>query len=387
MTEMWRLFPFPTLRSGLFSDGALFPVPPDCLDCKTLACAAGRSPVGDVEVCRYGFGYSRIDDERTIVGLACTDGSSSPKRARKRWTTASGNRVHAASVARAVATARSLGPGVVNEFELAQEAAQASFRSDPQMLAAIGRNLIEAEPDFHARDHDLIQLVAQIKSNAEALLIERAPGETNNPARARVARAEGTIFFAAEQMIGKLDAQAYLKRPNEAVGLEDRWGIHRLVMKYVYIYELQAEQKDLRITHTGSSIGKCNFKSDAVGAVVLGVIDNLVKYAPAGSSASIQFSETSDSVSVQFTSLGPKISRAEVDLILLAGVRGAAAQASGLTGQGIGLAVAKTVADTLGLGLTCVQEPSPDHRFVDRFQTTFLITIPRCDGDTINSRA
>ena len=114
-----------------------------------------------------------------------------------------------------------------------------------------------------------------------------------------------------------------------------------------------------------------------------GILDNLIKYAPAGSRATVVFDEDKEKVVLKFISLGPKVEVAEYEKIFLPGFRAAAARAKVTTGLGIGLAVAKTVSDSLELDLAISQRPDEDRMFRSHFETTFSIRLERVsDGDS-----
>jgi signal transduction histidine kinase len=189
---------------------------------------------------------------------------------------------------------------------------------------------------------------------------------------------EGAIYFSTELMLLKMDALTYLHEINLVYGQEKTFRIHPLVLKYVRIYAWQANQKHLDLQLSGDCYNVYRYNTEAVGVVVQGLLDNLVKYAPAGSKATIVFAEDPSQVVISFTSLGPRIHVDEVQQIFHPGYRGRAAQSlESSGGLGVGLATAKRVSDALDLNLTVHQDIKEDLKYRDRFSTTFGITLSR----------
>jgi signal transduction histidine kinase len=192
-------------------------------------------------------------------------------------------------------------------------------------------------------------------------------------------RALGSIYFATELLRGKIDATLYLNEPNRAYGGETRFELHRMITKYFRIYRWQAEQKHMTFETTGACFATVIYRPEAVGVVVQALLDNLVKYAPAGSPASIHFVEESETVRVEFRSLGPKIMPSEISRIFTAGFRGEAARQYESSGLGFGLAAAKSISDTLDLELDVGQEGTADPGFQGSYATTFNIRLRRAE--------
>ena len=118
-------------------------------------------------------------------------------------------------------------------------------------------------------------------------------------------------------------------------GDKRKFQIHPLILKYCRIYRWQAEQKELDLQLYGSSYGYCRYNPQAIGAVVQGFLDNMVKYAPAGSNATIVFQEEAESITIDFTSLGPRIEDDESQKIFLPSFRARAARGTASSGLGL----------------------------------------------------
>jgi signal transduction histidine kinase len=226
------------------------------------------------------------------------------------------------------------------------------------------------------RGHAFLQLVKLVRGHAEALLHDRFPELPPHEA-AQKHPIEGAIYFSTELMLVKMDSLSFLHEVNRAFGNETRFDAHPFVLKYVRIYNWQATQRQVGLKVTGGCNAQVYYNSQAVGALVQGLLDNLVKYAPGGSTAIIHFAEEPTSVRVDFTSLGPRIEPDETEKIFIPGYRARAAQQMEMSGLGVGLATARQVSDALGLDLTVVQDASESHEFPERYLTTFAFHLAK----------
>jgi signal transduction histidine kinase len=286
------------------------------------------------------------------------------------------NRVRAAEVERAIRSARALGPAVVDDFQQVQEQILRDLRDHPDMHEALAMKL---RKDFDAnldQSHDFLQLVKLVRGHAEALLLTAHPGEDVVKAAERETSL-GAIYFSTELMLVKMDSLVFLREINRALGGFTTFQIHPYVLKYVRIYDWQARQKNVDLRVKGSSYGRVTLNSNAVGAVIQGLLDNLVKYAPAGSDAWIDFTEAASEVKIDFVGLGPRIEPDEVEKIFLPGFRAVAARKMEQSGLGVGLATAKEISNVLGLRLEAQQDPAEDGKYSGRFKTHFSVTLRR----------
>lgn len=377
MSDVWSLFPYPTLSDDVLTSGSLVSVHDDCRSCAVRECAPGeRHEAGLVGICRHGFTFAQVDRSRVVIGMVATDHLSATSRARSRMRREPTRRVTVGSLLRAVEAARRIGPGVVDDFEANRDAALRALRSDPEMQRSVAAQIRRDAEDDLNQSHDFMQMVKLVKGYAEALLRERLPEMAPEEAAEQL-RNEGSIYFATQLMILKMDSLRYLNDLNLASGGETTFGIHPLILKYKRIYEWTARQKDLKI-HLGPTHRSAHYNGHAIGTLIQAVLDNMVKYAPPRSEASIDFLEEPGAITLEFVSLGPRIEADEFDGIFMPKVRGRAARREESAGQGIGLASAKQISDALDLGLTCSQELVVDARFPGRFRTVFrfrMITV------------
>ncbi|HXL95550.1 MAG TPA: HAMP domain-containing sensor histidine kinase [Streptosporangiaceae bacterium] len=379
----WNLFPYPTLLSNsstetsTFENGSIFATPATCSQCPTRECLNdSRAKWSEFRECRFGINYVRIDDHRLVTGIVAPGLPGATKRAKRRARLDPGLRANPGDVLKAISSVAALGPGVVADFERSKQEILDNLRSDPQMFSALAQQLRKDFQETLNRSHDFLQLVKLVHGYAETLLQEKLPGSSNLDAAEKLP-VEGAIYFATELMLLKMDALIYLDEINIVHGAESEVKIHPYILKYCRIYRWQAEQKDLDLQLHGECRGSYWYNDNAIGAVLQGLLDNLVKYSPAGSKATITFQEDSKQVLINFTSLGPKIEEDELQQIFLPGFRARAAREVASGGLGLGLATAKQISDALDLNLTVHQDSAEDSKYRDRFSTTFSITLSR----------
>jgi signal transduction histidine kinase len=203
-----------------------------------------------------------------------------------------------------VARATELGPGVVEDYARARSDMMKKLESDPELHKAMAEQLRKDFEENLNQSHDFLQLVKLVRGHAEVLLNAKYPELESADAAERLPT-EGAIFFSTELMLVKMDSLIYLNEINRALGGESRVLVHPLVLKYVRIYSWQAEQKELSLRLDGQCYAACTYNSQAIGAVIQGLLDNLVKYAPAGSKGVVGFDETDDYVHLSFGHSGP----------------------------------------------------------------------------------
>ncbi|QYJ05336.1 sensor histidine kinase [Nocardioides panacisoli] len=359
------------------TDGTLISSHPDCSSCTTRECLDdGTTPIGEASTCRYGLTYARIDDSRLINGVVAVDLPSNTKRSKKRARTERSRHVRKHDLEESAQRARRLGPGVIDDYELMQTALLHDLESKPAVYDAIARKLREDFADNLNQSHDFLQLVKLVRGHAEQLLHAQHPKLAPEEAANKLPT-EGAIFYSTELMLVKMDSMLFLNEANRAAGGERRFQIHPFALKYLRIYRWQAEQKHLQIDLLGTCYAYSYYNNDAIGAVIQGLLDNLVKYAPANSQAAVILEETEEHVALTFESLGPKIEPSERIKIFLPQYRAEAARRVELSGLGVGLATARQISDVLNLDLRVDQAETEDDTFPARYLTRFTLRLNR----------
>lgn len=382
--SIWNLFPFPTLLCDIntgdaleFEDGSIIATPALCTSCRTKECRLDvTAQRADVRECRFGVNYVRLDNSRLIVGILVVGRMHASRKAKSLTRKHKDLRVHQAQLLTAAESAASLGPAVVDDFERSKEEILAGLKDDPEMFDALAQQLRTEFQDNLSQSHDFLQLAKLVQGYAETLIRDKYPTMSTEDGAENLPT-EGAIYFATKLMLLKMDALAFLQEINLVHGDERRFQIHPLILMYTRIYRWAAEQKELDLLLVGSSYGYCRYNSQAIGAVVQGLLDNMVKYAPAGSSATISFRETEELITISFASLGPRIEDDEREKIFLPGFRAQAARGAASSGLGLGLATAKQISDALGLQLQVDQEAKEDRKYRGRYPTTFSIQLER----------
>jgi signal transduction histidine kinase len=383
MTDYWALYSLPTAvaaapgRTVLRVDGSAFPTPEKCLNCRTQACFdSSRSPKFSVRECPFGFDYFWIDDLRLALGFVAVDKGLPTLNARRKARQNPLARVRSVALTRAIDAARSLPEGALEDFERNRESVIKGMIADPElrteMASAMRKEFAEVPLQ---QSHDFMQFVNQIRGNVEVLLREARPDSDLFDAAESLPQL-GSIFFATQLMRAKIDSLAYLQEANRIFGGERKVRLHPMVLKYWRIYQSQATAKKLVGHFRGESHGEFTCNPDALGVVIHALLDNQVKYAPAGSKIEVGFAESSDRVVISFSGLGPEIPPDERTRIFEQGYRGHAARALYADGMGIGLASASLICDALDIDLRVVQGPDQDPSHRDLFWTTFSIAIP-----------
>lgn len=343
---------------------------PDCKACSLRECLTRTKKIAEPQICRYGITFARIDDNRVVNGVLAKDLAGMPSRASKRQKMESDRRVTSKQLVSAIQRVNELGPGVVNAFESETKLALKRLEMDPKIHRAVSEILLKDFDKSFERSHDFLQLVRLVQEHAEALLSERSPGLSPEDA-ADNSKIEGSIYYSTKLMALKINSwkflgDGYLARRNIA-----KFQIHPLVLQYVRVYNWKARQREIIIRVRGDSYSFSEYNNEAIGAVVHAILDNLVKYAPPGSHAEILFLEKDFQTEISFTSLGPRIEPEEIGRIFLPGIRAEASKVAESSGQGIGLATAKIISDTLDLQLGVNQNPVVDAKYSDRYSTTF----------------
>lgn len=371
--DVWQLFPYPTVTSAGHVDGSIMKVHPACRGCVGLFCLETDGNPGELLQCRFGITHSRIDENRVLVGVVATDLANPTSGTKKRIRKEASRRVPSAQIVGATETARLLGPGVSSVFESSRKQLMEEMKSDPDMQRAIAAQFRREAEDNLNQSHDFMQLVKLVRGYAESLLHEKYPTLAPEDAAEKLP-VEGSIYFSTVLMTMKIDSLLFVSEINRANGNASRVKLHSLVLKYLRIYNWSAKQKNLKIA-LGETQAYVHYNPEALGAVVQGFLDNLVKYAPAGSRAAITFHERDGQVRLQFESLGPRIEDGERGQIFMPRYRGRAARKAESAGQGVGLAAVKQVSDVLNLNAEVVQEREADAGFPQRYSTTFFVTF------------
>ncbi|MFC9257846.1 sensor histidine kinase [Amycolatopsis thailandensis] len=310
--------------------------------------------------------------------MTISDNQEPTKKSRKVVRAAGRSSTKRADVEAAISAVTNIEQEVIGEFEEHREAQLRAMLSDGSAAKQILGEIKGDISDSLNRSHDFLQLVKQIRGNVTAILEERFPGQLPEVSAEDLPH-EGAIFFSTEIMQSKIDATLYLREPNAIFATERVFEIHKYVTKYYRIYKSQTEQKEVNLRLNGSCYAKVKYNDKAVGVIIHALLDNVVKYAPAGSKADINFHEESGRVRITFQSLGPKICPEEMEKIFLPGYRSNAARERDLPGLGLGLGAARQISDMLNIDLGVEQDEKECAGFPGLHSTRFTVSFNAID--------
>lgn len=369
-------FPFPHVYRGERRDGTVSTWPERCTRCKDRQCE--ESTEQGLRLCRYGVNYQRVDADLLIAGIVVHDYPGAPTDARKRILRQVGKNV----ITRAQLT-RTLAKAEVATATLEQELRERmdSILSDYQSSEAYKHEAVALlRPEMErtlAQVHDYKQFVQQIVQNIDVILETRFPGELIDAKLDKAEHEETAIYWAAQLMDEKLDAALYLLYPERLHEMRDRgcFRFHGLATKYRKIYQRYIEAKGLKLRTEGESWSKVEGNARAISIIPHTFIDNAVKYAPPGSTITLEFEESAHHLRFSVESYGPLIHAEEQDRIFDLFFRGDEAKRRNSEGTGFGLASAHNVATALRLPIT-VEQKHDRRGPEDTVLTIASVTLP-----------
>lgn len=374
----WVLFPVPTITKSGIDDGSLVAAPTECRACSKRVCVTESVTDEEARSCHRGFAYARLSDERVAMGFVSPVVQTTSK-GRKNYRSLKAQALSTAAADKIIAAGRSAPVGLTRDFLQARKELLDDLGRDPEMQKAIADQLGSQFEETLAETHDFMQLVNTVKQNVEVALRQKHQGKSVTEA-ADCEPILGAIYYAVELMSAKVDALKFHRNPALVHAKSTPFTLHAFMLKYKRLYNSRARAKNVDLRLEGETYAKVSASADAVGAIIHSLLDNMVKYAPAGSMCTIQIKETSTRLDVRFHSLGPLIEIGERTKIFLSGQRASAARGLSETGQGLGLSIAKTISDELKLGLEVQQDPDPSSRFPQRYSTAFSFSLPKHSG-------
>lgn len=223
--------------------------------------------------------------------------------------------------------------------------------------------------------HDYKQFVSRVKQNINVILETRYQGGDLDNKLSRSTKEEAAIYWLSAMMSEKLQTAFLLLNP-ERLEWEERqtFRAHGLIVKYMKIYGAAFKEKGVVLTQSGYSEGYIRANAAAFSIIPHTLIDNALKYSQAGSSVTIFFKETTESIQISVMSFGPKIESDEMNRIFEIFYRGKSARLQEEEGVGFGLYLAQYVAHDLGTELKVVQS---GQKLKFGYETTFSLVLSR----------
>jgi signal transduction histidine kinase len=159
----------------------------------------------------------------------------------------------------------------------------------------------------------------------------------------------------------QLDALDLLANPAAAMSFEARrWVLYKTVDKMVHIYQVIGENRAVDLRLSGASTSQALMDHRTIHIIPSVFIDNALKYSHRGEVVYVrvwdEFRGNTPVISVEVRSHGPVATKEEEDNLFVRRGRGQAARGVS-EGSGIGLTLAKIVADQHNGWISAIQQP------------------------------
>ena len=363
-----RFLPFPHVFRGERRPGLGRSWPTRCSSCDRQC---ERSTQSGVQVCAYGVNFLRVDDDLLIAGVVASD-FPAPNLPFRKMRKKLGRDVTSMKELEALLRAKCLDDSeLAKDIERRKLVVVEEYRRSAGYRADVIAGL---RPDVEralAQVHDYRQLITQIIQNVNVILDSEYPGIPIDDSLHRTSHEIRAIYWSARLMESKLEAALFLMYPDRIADPRHQqvFRFHGLVTKYLRIYKRSFDEKDLLVKSIGLSYGTLYANQDAVGVIPHTFLDNAVKYAPRDTTVTIKFSEGNDTIRLDVSSFGPRITEAEKPRIFDIFFRGQEAAKRAIEGTGFGLGLAQHVASAIGAALSVEQQSEAGP--MDSYMTTF----------------
>lgn len=154
-----------------------------------------------------------------------------------------------------------------------------------------------------------------------------------------------TVLHTSEMITARL-AYTDLQLNPGAISLQTKVpaGLYKKFEKARYVLGQSAKAKQLEINFKGNSFATLQVLQ-AFELIPFIVLDNAVKYSPPGMGIDVEFSESAQEIRAEVRSIGPALSPSEQGKLFDQHFRGNYAQRLAVYGAGLGLYVARNIAD------------------------------------------
>jgi len=197
--------------------------------------------------------------------------------------------------------------------------------------------------------HELRRFSAEISTYAEELSKNLEFVEVD----AKIKHNAETIFYLSGMISSRLAFTDLELNPMAVVGVQTvRSGIYKKFDKASHILFRRARDKGVQVKFAGNSRREKE-TLPAFELVPFVIIENAIKYSPQNQQIFVKFEENNGRpLYVTVESLGPIVFPSEIDAIFDRGIRGRQVQKLGITGDGLGLYLAKFLCDYHDVALT-----------------------------------
>jgi K+-sensing histidine kinase KdpD len=342
MIELYRhLCPYPTVgRDNTYLDGFLHGQPHFCIKCKHKAC------------------WERIPPELSdsVMHFECRSGFSLIPVVFPNGTILINGVIESMLNKNCPATLRRDYKSHKIVIETVIRWRYSMSKAQEQIDAVTTKNVTEAISSLH----DIKTATNLVFRNAEAF-ISQVPGTTDEEKIENAPAPFKALYKSISLLNTRLTMSSFVSNPQSAsFGNRRATPVYKIFDRMCRLFEEIAAKKNVNIFMKGSSYNlvKCY---DSFETLALVLVDNAVKYSLTGESVIVRARDVKSGVEVSVESKGPIVHEGERNLIFEKGFRSANAKKMALGGAGLGLYIAKTIADAHGISIKYeARNPSPE---------------------------
>ena len=213
-------------------------------------------------------------------------------------------------------------------------------------LPGLQREIDHRVSDALASMHDIKTAVTLVFRNAEAI-VRDLPGEYDDEKIEGADPALKGLLKSVSLLRSRLDLASILANPESAkYGQLRTHPIYRLCHRFVRLFEQEAQQRSVRL-HMGGRSFNTPLLYDSIDTIPLVLIDNAIKYALPNTEVYVNVHDITSPLGCEIIveSTGPLVPVPDRGKIFERGFRSSKAKAFASSGSGLGLYIAKLVAD------------------------------------------
>jgi signal transduction histidine kinase len=232
--------------------------------------------------------------------------------------------------------------------------------------------------------HELRTPLAQIRMFAETLLLGRVRSDDERQ------RALDIVNRESQRLTHLVDNVLQFSRAERGTMriAPEPTRLDRLLQDLVDCFQPLAQARDVRVRLVADGAVTAPVDAGAVRQVVLNLLDNAVKYGPAGQRVTVELALENDQAVIAVEDQGPGIPTAERTRVWEPYWRLPRDSASAVGGSGIGLAVVKELVQAHGGTVTVAAGTDGGARFVVRFPgatngSSTPGTVPASDASSV----
>lgn len=176
-------------------------------------------------------------------------------------------------------------------------------------------------------------------------IVDLTPGYTKDDRLGNVGEDFKTLYHSVNVLMAKLEMSSYISNPQSArYGKMRPCAVYKVFDKISRILFSTADKKSIRIRLSGASYNEPSVY-DSFETIAMILIENAVKYSFNNKDVTIIFEDIDHGVRVTIESTGILPEPDEMEKIFLKGYRGNKARSRVSSGSGLGLYIAKIIAD------------------------------------------